>query len=428
MSCFATIVSANYLAYASVLGQSLARHAPDAAFQVLIVDRRSPETDLAVSRLGLTVRYAEELPFTDFETLAYQYDILELNTAVKPTFLKALLLEGYDKVVYLDPDIRLYSEPRPVLEALDTAAVVVTPHAQEPVLDGKRPSDIDFLRNGTFNLGFIGVRAGGAAAEFLDWWESRCLSYGFNDPGFGTFVDQKWIDLAPCYFDFVGILRHPGCNLAYWNLHGRTLGDAPDGYVVNGVPLVFFHFSGVRHDAPTALSRHQTRHAVEPGSALARLLENYCNDLAATGHAALRTMPYGYGQLDDGTPISTTMRRAILCVGTDRRRPFERASPLQRSLQAAGITPPRGTRAVASKTYTTHDFDPADRRIVIVNRLVRLAARLLGTDRALLLLRYAAFLARESNYPSVLLGRPLALDHVPVPVLKAGSSSEAAHP
>src|ERR1017187_7472506 len=37
------------------------------------------------------------------------------------------------------------------------------------------------------------------------------------------FVDQKWINLAPCFFENVKILKQPGCNMAFWNLHERHL-------------------------------------------------------------------------------------------------------------------------------------------------------------------------------------------------------------
>src|SRR4029079_9492182 len=111
------------------------------------------------------------------------------------------LVQGLDQVVYLDPDICLYDSPTPVIEAMQRAEIVLIPHALSPLLDGARPPDIDFLRTGTFNLGFAAFRRGEQSLALLDWWESRCLSHGFNDPGFGTFVDQKWLDLAPCYFD-----------------------------------------------------------------------------------------------------------------------------------------------------------------------------------------------------------------------------------
>jgi hypothetical protein len=78
--------------------------------------------------------------------------------------------------------------------------------------------------------------------------------FGFNDVPFGTFVDQKWIDLVPAFFDKVCILKHPGCNIAYWNLHERTLSQGKDAILVNNQPLCFFHFSGVKASKPDVLS------------------------------------------------------------------------------------------------------------------------------------------------------------------------------
>ncbi len=196
--------------------------------------------------------------------------------------------------------------------ALDEAEIVVTPHALAPAMDGLRPSDIDFLRNGSFNLGFIALRRGAESLSLLDWWERRCLSHGFNDLGFGTFVDQKWIDLVPSYFESVHVLRHRGCNVAFWNLHERQLFEVNGSYRVNDVPLVFFHFSGVRADAPEVLSKHQTRHAIAPGSLLARLVSEYSASLLQMGHSSYSKLAYGFGRLDDGTrsPASCGVPRA----------------------------------------------------------------------------------------------------------------------
>ena len=52
------------------------------------------------------------------------------------------------------------------------------------------------------------------------------------------------MNLAPVFFDGVHVLHHPGCNVAYWNLHERSLTVTGESYRVNEVaPLVFFHFS-----------------------------------------------------------------------------------------------------------------------------------------------------------------------------------------
>ncbi len=407
--CFATIVSPNYLAYARVLGDSLAQHAPDVDFRVLIVGRPDPEVVAAVDACKLKATYAQELGLPDFEHLAYKFDIVEFNTALKPTFLKALFGLGFERVVYLDPDISLYAAPLPVLQALDAGEIALIPHALAPVMDGMRPSDIDFLRAGSFNLGFIGLRRGGQAMALLDWWERRCLSHGFNDPAFGTFVDQKWLDLAPSYFESVQVLKHPGCNVAYWNLHERSAEFAGGGYRVNGQPLIFFHFSGVDASAPLTLSRHQNRHSLVEGTALADLVRDYCVRLVAAGHSQWSGLPYSFGSLDDGTPVTPLMRRAACVDPVGLAQPFNPEAPLQRSLRAAGITP--RPKARTGKATTTLNFDPTDQRVVMANRLIRWCARLLGPDRLQLLLRYGAFLGWQANFAAVLLDKPVNLEH-----------------
>ena len=407
--CFATIVSPNYLAYARVLGDSIAQHAPQAQFRVLVVNRPDPQVRAAVAEAGVQATFATELGIPDFERLAYKYDLVELNTALKPSFLKSLFAQGFDRVVYLDPDICLYQPPSPVDDALEQAEIVLIPHALAPVMDGLRPSDIDFLRTGTFNLGFVALRKGSDSSALLDWWESRCLAQGFNDPGYGTFVDQKWMDLAPCYFKSVHILKHPGCNVAYWNLHERTVQAGPKGYEVSGSPLVFFHFSGVDPSAPQLLSRHQNRHLPEPGSPLASLVADYCARLAAAGHGRWSAIAYSFATLDDGSPVTGLMRRAAAVRSMDSSQAFRARSALQLALRGAGVRPGRKD---AGKPVTTLNFDPGDRRVRGVNFLIRLAARIIGAERVGDLIRYATFLGWGGNYAAVLLERPFEMRHI----------------
>lgn len=408
--CFATIVSPNYLAYARVLRDSLALHAPDAQFHVLVVGRDDAATRAAVAKAGLPAIFAAELGLEGFEQLAYKFDIVEFNTALKPSFLKWLFARGFEQVVYLDPDISLYQAPKPITDALDGAEIVLIPHSRAPVMDGLRPSDIDFLRTGAYNLGFIALRRGRESFALLDWWEDRCLSHGFNDPGFGTFVDQKWLDLAPSYFDSVHILKHPGCNVAYWNLHERHLSRDVSGLRVDDAPLVFFHFSGVDANAPTLLSRHQNRHVPAPGSVLQELVREYCARLLQAGHAEWSGLAYGFSSLDDGTPITPLMRRAACAATIDARTPFNPASPLQRELRAAGLVPQ--VRPSRQPQITTMNFDASEPRVVRVNFLIRVLARIIGAARVEAMIRYATFLGWGPNLGAVLLDRPFELRHI----------------
>ncbi len=404
-TCFITIVSANYLAYVRVLADSLAKHNPG-ELRVLIVDRATPEVRAAVEQSGLTCIYAQDLGLDDFERLAYKYDILELNTALKPSFLKRIFAQGFEQAIYLDPDIQIHAPLLPVFDALEKSEIVLTPHALKPVLDGFRPSELDFLRAGAFNLGFIALRKGADSLALLDWWESRCLAHGFNDPALGTFVDQKWIDLAPSYFNSVGILRDAGCNVAYWNLHERRLEQDGNQILVNGVPLRFFHFSGVKANDPQQLSKYQNRHQLMAGTVLQSLVAGYCNALLAAGHEQSIKLRYTFATLDDGTAITPTMRRALLSSPVDEPHPFSAASPLQKQLKAAGIAGGNSATGAGSPIV-----DQTSRQVVMANHAVRLLGRVLGVERVLQLARYGALLTRGPHLASVLLKHPLDLTH-----------------
>lgn len=60
------------------------------------------------------------------------------------------------------------------------------------------------------------------------------------------FGDQKYLDRVPALFPRAVQLRHPGANLAPWNLDACRIGLARDGVRVDGQPLVFYHFHGIK--------------------------------------------------------------------------------------------------------------------------------------------------------------------------------------
>ena len=404
--CIATIVSANYLAYACVLAESVSKQMPGWDFKVLVVDRDTEEIRAAVLETGLDAIYASNLGLPDFEKIAFKYDIVEFNTALKPTFLKHLFSAGNDQLMYIDPDIRVYNALEPVTDALKAHEIILTPHALAPIMDSQRPSDLDFLRNGSFNLGFVALRKGSESLNLLDWWENRCLSYGFNDLGFGTFVDQKWMDLTPSYFGHVHILRDVTCNAAYWNLHERSVTGTLGEYKVNGSSLSFFHFSGVKAEHPGTISKHQTRHPLVEGTPLANLYLDYCNSLLRLGHEKFSQLKYSFGSFSDGQPITWLMRRSS--VFENENNPFDKNSIIYKKHLS---NKKQSGKSEIDAPKNTQNFDANSRQVAIVNKAVRIMAKLLGPDRLLMLLRYGAFLTRESNLSRVLAAKDFDLLH-----------------
>ena len=403
MNCAAcTIASPNYLPFARTLAASYVAQHPEQRFFVLIVADLSDPEPFQVDP-SFTPIMLEEIGIRDVRVEAMKYDILELNTNVKPTFLKFLIDDfRLDALVYLDPDIFVYAPLEPVFEAIEAGATaVLTPHMTTPVFDGKAPSEQDLLYNGTYNLGFIAVGAGPESQRLLKWWEQRCLRLGFSEGRTGLFVDQKWINLAPGFFENVVISRDPGLNMAYWNLHERRLVETEGGYRVESpvsepVPLRFFHFSGVDLSESEVLSRNTDRFTLADRPDLGRLFAEYRRAIASNRGAAAEALPYGFDRFSDGTAV-TRLARRLFAAHLDRftrpegdsSDPFDAAGAFARFAREQRLV--KGKAGPAKATWK--EFDPEDRRVRAVHRLLRAGLRVLGPNRYELLMRYLAHIS-----------------------------------
>jgi len=303
-----TIVSNNYLHYARTLMKSVEEQHPEARRYCVIVDTDpAPAAELAAQFEAIPLP-ALGLPFGD--EFMFQYTVLELNTAVKPWALQHLLERGHSEVIYIDPDIYLY---RPLTEVFDRlrqgASIVLTPHLLAPVTDDRVPGELDIRVSGTYNLGFCAIANQPAARNMLTWWQGKLARDCVVDKPKGIFVDQSWMDLVPGLFDRVAVLRHPGYNVAYWNLAQRPVERAGDHWTVAGEPLVFFHFSGIDTQNPHGLSKYQARYTLDTVAPAVRdLVLQYCRTVIANGTDRYSGMPYGYGRYKDGQPITAATR------------------------------------------------------------------------------------------------------------------------
>jgi hypothetical protein len=393
-----TIVARNYAAYASTLQESLKKSNPSIDFYVLVVDTKDPsfEATCGLDRLV----WVEDLGITNFRQMAFKFDILELNTDVKP-FMLTRLAQSYEYVFYLDPDIYVYGSMQGLVDQLDGRTAIVTPHTTHPIDDGKMPSEIDFMRAGIYNLGFFGARSCPESLRLLDWWGRRCAERGYNDPRQGLFVDQKFIDLVPSFFEGIVIERSPVYNVAYWNLHERRI-DATDAEHprVNDQTLVFFHFSGLSVEPPTEprleVSKYQDRSDFATRPDIKLLFDRYRASLIAHGHRELRGLPYGFGNFSNGERINALSRRLF---GLVEQRfdssvdPFDAQGPVYRLLatrQALSASP-------APETITIYNSHKYSRAMRFMERLLRLVFRVLGPDRYCTLMNYLGHISSLRN-------------------------------
>jgi len=209
---------------------------------------------------------------------------------LKPSLLRHLLETGSPEIMYLDPDIEIFTPLDDIFALAREHSIVLTPHSTHAYpRDGLRLDESDIMGAGMYNLGFLALGSG--CMDFLDWWAERLRRECIIDPSRMRFTDQRWIDFVPSLFRHY-ILKDPGCNVAYWNLHGRKVIWTGDHYEVNGEPLRFYHFSGYDPLAPHLISRHMgilPRSLLSEEPAVARLCAEYSRKLEQAGFAPAKS-------------------------------------------------------------------------------------------------------------------------------------------
>jgi len=256
-----TLCSINYLAQAKSLSDTMRKTNPDWRFIYGIVDKNVSNVDL--SFLDGETLFVEDVAIAGFDDMVKRYTIVELVTSVKPYYFSYLFASNpeVDKIAYFDPDIKIYQPLTSLEQKLDEFDIILTPHFTDriPQGDNALPTEIHIFNTGVFNLGFLAVKRSENTTRMLTWWEDKLRYDCIVDLTRGYFVDQLWMNLVPAYFDKVLIDKYPGYNMAHWNLHDRILSKGPDGYLVNGSPLVFYHFSHYNPGKPEEIAAYHNR-------------------------------------------------------------------------------------------------------------------------------------------------------------------------
>lgn len=308
-AAFFTICSNNYMPFAKVLLESVRRHHPDAALFVCLADEPIDWPGLYDG--DFTVVPANTLGIPEFRSFAFQYDIMEFNTAVKPfMFIHLLETLGFGQAVYFDPDILMLAPLSGVLGELAAgASLVLTPHLRQPAEGDSDPDDVLIMLAGVYNLGFLAVSRCEEASRIMHWWARRLRVQCVNQQRDGLFVDQKFMDLVPGFAPSARICHDAAVNLAYWNLRQVVLEGGEDGWTVDGRPLVFFHFSGFDARDLRQLSKHTRHFRTGLSAPLTALMRLYAGLLIERGYGTIPSDTYAYGRFRSGTVIPPLVRR-----------------------------------------------------------------------------------------------------------------------
>ena len=302
-----TSITANYLPKAAALAHSVKRVHPEATFHCVLSDElpRCPSETTAAFDSIINIK---DLPIGDLPRWIFRHRIVELCTAVKGTAFQHIAEQfGAERIYYLDPDIIVTSRLDDLERALDRNTILLTPHMTVPETDLQAilANEHCCLRHGVYNLGFLAVRMTGQGRQFIDWWAERLRRFCYDDVPAGLFTDQRWVDLAPAFFDDIAIVRDPQYNVATWNLtHRRATGRVPYDVEINARPLVFYHFSGFDSGAQKIMLE---RYGVD-SPVLFDLRDWYISRCEELGQSVLGKMPCIYSTFNNGGPITDAHR------------------------------------------------------------------------------------------------------------------------
>lgn len=226
---------------------------------VLLTDYHEEKlADIQVSPQDIGISYENWLLVGRIAVVEFAIDSLQNNTAI-----------------FIDADTYSYNAFRDLQLETENNSLVIIPHITEPL-----PEDNFFPQNrtisfaGNYNTGVWSSSETGL--PFVRWWKNQTARYPITRPEIGLIAEQGWLRFAPDFIDNVKIFRHPGYNVAYWNIKQRLLEKREKIYHINNQKLCIIHFSGFNKDmSPAHMSKFQNRFVLESGDIAYELYKSY---------------------------------------------------------------------------------------------------------------------------------------------------------
>lgn len=309
-NAFCSICTMNYTAYAGVLNESLRKVGHKEPHYVLVVDYDEKYREV-FEKFGFEPVFLSELAISKINELVEKYSAFELANVLKPFFLEWLLRKHkeIDKLVYLDTDIYVYSPLGDIFGYLENPdiSVAITPHISDCRAHDD-PSDYSaekmILQAGLYNGGFYALKNDSNAIKFLNWQKSKLFNYGYDGQNAQMFVDQKILDFAPIFFEFVGVYKNPAYNVAHWNYLEHPIERKNNAYFVDNKRLVFFHFSQLKINKEDIAKSSLFNLPLDKKPVLQKMVSDYQSCLKKNNHEKTSRIPYGFAEKYKEPPIS----------------------------------------------------------------------------------------------------------------------------
>jgi hypothetical protein len=246
MMDFATLFDKNYLPQGLALHQSLQERVSDESRLFVLALDDEVSRYFAENNPGDPVVF----PLADVEAAFPELLQAKANrTAVEYYFtlspyLPLYIFRKYDEVeriTTLDADIYFFDDPGRIFDAYPGTSVLITPHRFSRHL-----SHLEIY--GRYNVSFQSFRRDKRGLACLEQWRRDCFGWCYDrlDDGNRRFADQKYLDSWKEMFPGVEEITLPGTGLAPWNLADHTVSAEGKRFLVDGEPLIYYHFHKLR--------------------------------------------------------------------------------------------------------------------------------------------------------------------------------------
>lgn len=373
-----TICAKNYLAQAFVLKESFKKWNPDKDFFIFLSD----DIDDTVKRYNEVIQLSTDF-IPRFEEMAFKYKVVEFSTSIKPFCINKLFNDGYEKVIYLDPDIFVTDSLNSIYAMLDKKDILLTSHYNHLYLgrDGVVPEHT-ILRVGIFNLGFCAFRETIISKQIISWWMNKLADWCYDDGKMGVFVDQKWITILPgIHYEKIGVLDDPGCNVAIWNLHERELIVDNKRYFIKDTvndmksSLKFYHFSGFDPYTEEYINRRHPEFNTSNFPSFKPIIDEYRTLEYENGYDYYSKLTYSFSCFNDGTVILPINRGLYREIADKYPHPFSNKELITFFADLKLLSKKKDTY---TDKYQGNDKESNGQKIILLFRLI---LKLLGADK-----------------------------------------------
>jgi hypothetical protein len=257
--CICFIFDFNYINQGKYAIQSAKKNNPDHSI-VLLIDNTSvcDLADIQISPQDIGLNKEHWLIIGRIAIVEYALEVL-----------------GFETAIFVDGDTYTYNNYNSLQLAVDNHSLVVIPHITKPLPnDNKFPQNRIISLSGNYNTGVWAASKSGL--NFIKWWKDQTSLFPITRPDAGLVNEQGWLRFAGDFDDSVKIFRHPGYNVAYWNIKQRTLQLQNNQYYIDNEPLSIVHFSGLKKELnPSQMSVFQNRYYLEKTDLAYTLFNDY---------------------------------------------------------------------------------------------------------------------------------------------------------